>query len=277
VQALDGVGEQRGERYLTDVFPVLRQRELPIAAHATRDTLSAIGVNTRLDLMNVERIARRALIDTHALNGVSFEAPDSTCIDAGVEIGEDTLISAGVTLRAGTVIGKGCRIGPQTTIEAARLGDSVVARHSFLHDCDVEDEVSIGPFAYLRPGTRVGRGAKIGTFVEVKNSTIGAGAKVPHLSYIGDADVGEEANVAAGNITANYDGRRKHRTVIGKRAKTGVHTSYVAPVRVGEGAYTGAGSVINDDVPDGALGISRPREQTNVEGYAKRVEEESGS
>jgi bifunctional UDP-N-acetylglucosamine pyrophosphorylase / glucosamine-1-phosphate N-acetyltransferase len=277
LEALDAVGEDRGERYLTGVFPVLRERGLPIAAHLTRDTLSAMGVNTRVDLMNVERIARRALVDTHALNGVGFEAPQSTCIDAGVEIGEDTVIGAGVTLRAGTVIGRGCRIGPQTTIEGARIGDAVRVLHSFLHDCDVEAEASIGPFAYLRPGTRVGRGAKIGTFVEVKNSTIGAGAKVPHLSYIGDADIGEEANVAAGNITANYDGRRKHRTVIGKRAKTGVHTSYVAPVRVGDEAYTGAGSVINDDVPDGALGISRPREQTNVEGYAKRVEEESGS
>jgi bifunctional UDP-N-acetylglucosamine pyrophosphorylase/glucosamine-1-phosphate N-acetyltransferase len=277
LDALDGVGETRGERLLTEVFPVLKQRGLPIAAHLTRDTLSSMGVNTRVDLMNVERIARRALIDTHALNGVGFEAPQSTCIDAGVEIGEDTVIAAGVTVRVGTVIGGGCRIGPQTTIQASRLGNGVVARHSFLDGCEVEDDVTIGPFAYLRPGARIGRGAKIGTFVEVKNSTIGAGAKVPHLSYIGDADVGEEANVAAGNITANYDGRRKHRTVIGKRAKTGVHTSYVAPVRVGEDAYTGAGSVINDDVPDGALGISRPREQTNIEGYAKRVEEEPDS
>jgi bifunctional UDP-N-acetylglucosamine pyrophosphorylase/glucosamine-1-phosphate N-acetyltransferase len=133
--------------------------------------------------------------------------------------------------------------------------------------------VNIGPFAYLRPGTVVEQGAKVGTFVEVKNSRIGAGAKVPHLSYIGDAEVGEGANVGAGNITANYDGRRKHRTEIGKRAKTGVDTSFVAPVRVGDGAYTGAGSVITEDVPDGALGISRP-DQQNVEGYAERVERE---
>src|SRR5439155_20791618 len=139
---------------------------------------------------------------------------------------------------------------------------------------EAHDDFSVGPSAYLRPGAVIEQSAKVGTFVEVKNSRIGAGAKVPHLSYIGDADVGEDANVAAGNITANYDGRRKHRTEIGKRAKTGVNNSFVAPVRVGDGAYTGAGSVITDDVPDGALGIARPK-QENVEGYADRVEKES--
>jgi bifunctional UDP-N-acetylglucosamine pyrophosphorylase / glucosamine-1-phosphate N-acetyltransferase len=273
--ALDAIGESGGERYLTGVIPVLRERGLPIAAHPTNDTLSAMGVNTHLDLMNVERIARRAIVDTHALEGVSFESPDTACIDAGVQIGEDTSVAAGVTLRGSTAVGAGCVVGPQTTITDSRIGDRVSVLHSYLDGCEVDDEAKIGPFAYLRPGTRVGRGARIGTFVEVKNANIGAGAKVPHLSYIGDADVGDEANVAAGNITANYDGRRKHRTVIGKRAKTGVHTSYVAPVRIGEDAYTGAGSVIDEDVPDGALGIARAK-QTNVEGYAKRVEEESG-
>ena len=131
---------------------------------------------------------------------------------------------------------------------------------------------SIGPFAYLRPGAVIGESAKVGTFVEIKNSQIGPGAKVPHLSYVGDAEVGEEANLGASTITANYDGRRKHRTKVGKRVKTGIHTSLVAPVDVGDGAYTGAGSVISDDVPEGALGIARP-EQKNVEGYADRVED----
>ena len=137
----------------------------------------------------------------------------------------------------------------------------------------MEANATLGPFAYLRPGAHIGENAKIGTFVEVKNSEIGAGAKVPHLSYLGDADVGEGANVAAGNITANYDGFEKHRTQIGKSAKTGVNTSFVAPVSVGDRAYTGAGSVIGEDVPDGALGISRP-EQKNIEGYAERKEKE---
>ena len=146
--------------------------------------------------------------------------------------------------------------------------------HSYLTGCELAADVSVGPFAYLRPGARIGDGAKVGTFVEIKNSNIGAGAKVPHLSYIGDADVGDRANIAAGNITANYDGRRKHRTVIGEDVKTGVDTAFVARVRVGSRAYTGAGSVITEDVPDGALGIARQR-QSNVEGYAERMDKES--
>jgi bifunctional UDP-N-acetylglucosamine pyrophosphorylase/glucosamine-1-phosphate N-acetyltransferase len=146
-------------------------------------------------------------------------------------------------------------------------------RQAYVVEAEIGDGAIIGPFAYLRPGTVVGEGAKVGTYVEVKNSEIGAGAKVPHLSYIGDTDVGEKANLGASTITANYDGRKKHRTKIGKSAKTGVHTSLIAPVDVGDRSYTGAGSVITGDVPEGALGIARER-QTNVEGYADRVEED---
>ena len=204
---------------------------------------------------------------------MTFEAPDSVRVEVGVTIGEDTTIGPATTLVGATAIGAGCLIGPATTIADSTLGDGVTALHSFLVEATVEQGATLGPFAYLRPGAHIGEGAKIGTFVEVKNSEIGAGAKVPHLSYLGDADVGEGANVAAGNITANYDGFEKHRTKIGKSAKTGVNTSFVAPVSVGDGAYTGAGSVIGEDVPDGALGISRP-EQKNIEGYAERKEKE---
>jgi len=193
-----------------------------------------------------------------------------------VTIGEDTRIGVGATLLGATAIGSGCDIGPHVTAKDATIADGVQVTHSYLTDCEVGDGASVGPFAYLRPGARIGPRAKIGTFVEIKNSTIEAGAKVPHLSYLGDADVGEGANVAAGNITANYDGREKHRTEIGRDVKTGVHTSFVAPVSVGDRAYTGAGSVIVEDVPEGALGISRPQ-QRNVEGYAERVEEEEPS
>ena len=206
--------------------------------------------------MEAERIAQQRLLETHAAAGVTFLAPATTYLDADVEIGEDTVIGPGVTLRAGTRIGKSCEV-----------------RHAYLEGCEVHDGVTIGPFAYLRPGTVVREGAKIGTFVELKNADIGPGAKVPHLSYLGDADVGEEANVAAGNITANYDGFDKHRTVIGKRVKTGVNTSFVAPVNIGDEAYTGAGSVIREDVPEGALGITSA-EQQNVEGYAERKAKE---
>ena len=245
--------------YLTGVFPALVAAGKPVAIHETADTVSALGVNDRVGLMEAEREAQRRLREEHARAGVTFLAPDTAYLEVGVEIGEDTVIGPGVTIRGGV-----------------RIGENVTVLHSYLQDCEVEDGASIGPFAYLRPGTVVREGAKIGTFVEAKNSDIGAGTKVPHLTYLGDADVGEGSNIAAGNITANYDGFDKHRTVIGKRVKTGVDTSFVAPVRVGDGAYTGAGSVISEDVPDGALGISRP-EQENVEGYAQRKEEEKGS
>ena len=244
-----------GERYLTAVFPLLGS----VAAYATDDISSAAGINDRADLMAIEEVAQARILEHHARNGVTFRAPSTIVVDAGVEIGEDTTIEAGVTLKGAT------RVGSGVTISNAVVVDAVV-----------EDGATIGPFAYLRPGTVVGENAKIGTFVETKNSDIGAGAKVPHLSYLGDADVGEEANVAAGNITANYDGFTKSRTKIGKRAKTGVNNSFVAPVSVGDDAYTGAGSVIGEDVPEGALGISRP-EQKNIEGYAERAKQRKGS
>jgi len=244
-----------GERYLTAVFPLLGS----VAAQATEDISSAAGVNDRADLMAIEEVAQARIIDGHARAGVTFRAPGTVVVDASVEIGEDTLIEAGVTLKGSTKVGSGVSIA-----------------NAYVVDAEIGDGATIGPFAYLRPGTVIGEHAKIGTFVEAKNSNIGAGAKVPHLSYLGDADVGEEANVAAGNITANYDGFTKSRTKIGKRAKTGVNTSFVAPVTVGDEAYTGAGSVIGEDVPDGALGISRA-EQKNVEGYAERAKQRKGS
>ena len=165
-------------------------------------------------------------------------------------------------------------VGPATTITDSTLADGVTAPHSYLVEARVERGASLGPFAYLRPGAHVGEGAKIGTFVEVKNSEIGAGTKVPHLSYIGDADIGEKSNIGAGNITANYDGKDKHRTTIGDGVRTGVDTAFVAPVDIGDGAYTGAGSVITEDVPEDALGMARTR-QTNIEGFANRKKERS--
>lgn len=273
--ALDQVELQDGEVYLTAAISAFAA-ERQVAISSTDDPDVAQGVNTRADLMDVERIARANLIRAHALNGVTFAAPETIELHAGVTIGEDTRIGVGASLLGATKIGRGCDIGPHVTAVDAVIGDRAGAAHSALIECEIGVEARIGPFSYLRPGARIGDGARIGTFVEVKGSNIGAGAKVPHLSYIGDADVGEGANVAAGNITANYDGRNKHRTKIGKNAKTGVDTSFVAPVSVGDRAYTGAGSVIVDDVPEGALGISRP-EQRNVEGYADRVEEEKPS
>jgi bifunctional UDP-N-acetylglucosamine pyrophosphorylase/glucosamine-1-phosphate N-acetyltransferase len=273
-EALDRVPEEHGERYLTSVFEILRSAGKTVAAHMTDDVESAHGVNDRRDLMELERRARRRLIDEHALNGVTFRNPDSVDIHAGVEIGEDSTIEPGTVLRGGTRIGARCTVGPNTTAIDATIGDGVIVVQAYLTECVVEDDATIGPFAYVRPNSRIGRGAKIGTYVEVKNSSIGPGTKIPHLSYIGDADIGEGSNIAAGNITANYHRGVKSRTHIGNRVKTGVDTMFVAPVVVGDGAYTAAGSVITKDVPPGALAIARPKQQ-NIEGYAERVEKES--
>jgi bifunctional UDP-N-acetylglucosamine pyrophosphorylase / glucosamine-1-phosphate N-acetyltransferase len=255
--ALDEVGLEQDERYLTGVFPVIRKEGGTIAAHITDDADAAIGVNDRVGLMRAEEAAQRKLIEEHACAGVTFLQPGTTRVEAGVTIGRDTVIGPGTVLEGGTSIGERCEVGP----------------YAVVRDVAVHDDVKIGPFASLRPGTVVREGAKVGTFVEIKNSDIGAGAKVPHLSYIGDADVGEGSNLGASTITANYDGREKHRTKVGKSVKTSVHTSLVAPVHVGDRAYTGAGSVINEDVPDGALAIARER-QKNIEGYADRKEQE---
>lgn len=270
VDLLDQVAEEGGERYLTAVFQKMLESDLLVDTHLTADYSSALGVNTRASLHNVEALARARLLERHALNGVTFTLPDTVEIEAAVEIGADAEIGAGVVLRGATKIGAGARIGPHTSIEDSEIGDGASVVQSHLVHCRVQAGASVGPFAYLRPDADIGEGAKVGTFVEVKNSTLGPGAKAPHLSYLGDTDVGEGANIAAGNITANYDGFEKHRTSIGKRAKTGVHTSLVAPVHIGDDAYTGAGSVITEDVPDGALGISRP-EQKNIEGYAEKA------
>jgi bifunctional UDP-N-acetylglucosamine pyrophosphorylase / glucosamine-1-phosphate N-acetyltransferase len=275
--ALDQVAtEENGERYLTSVFPILLNSGKRIAAHRTTDTLTAMGVNNRADLMEVTRHAQRRILREHALNGVTLAAPDTVAIDKGVTIEADTTIQAGVTLRGATTIGARCEIGPATTITDSEIADEVAIPHSFLVQCKVASNAKIGPFAYLRPEADIRANAKVGTFVEVKKSTVHEGAKVPHLSYIGDADVGRDANLGAGTITANYHRGRKTRTTIGEGVHTGVHTALVAPVNVGDAAYTGAGSVITEDVPDGALAVSRPRDsQKNIEGYSQRVNEES--
>jgi bifunctional UDP-N-acetylglucosamine pyrophosphorylase / glucosamine-1-phosphate N-acetyltransferase len=246
----------QGERYLPQVLDLLIADGQTVAAHVIEDQRQVLGVNDRVGLAHVRALAQAAIHERHMLAGVGIVDPLATVIDVDVEIGRDTAIEPFTTLRGRTSIGRGCTI-----------------RCSYLVDCTLEDGVTVGPFGYLRPGTVVRRGAKVGTFVEVKNSDIGAGTRVPHLSYIGDADVGEATNLGAATITANYDGRAKHRTSVGSGVRTGVDTTLVAPVSVGDGAYTGAGSVITDDVPPGALGIARER-QRNVEGYAERLHSE---
>jgi bifunctional UDP-N-acetylglucosamine pyrophosphorylase / glucosamine-1-phosphate N-acetyltransferase len=191
-----------------------------------------------------------------------------------VTIGGDTTIEPASFLRGATRVGARCVIGPVSTLIDSVLGDGVAVRHSYLDRATAAAGVSIGPFAYLRPNAVLQENSRAGTFVEIKNSTIGPGSKVPHLSYVGDTDVGAGSNLGAGTITANYDGRNKHRTTIGDRVRISVDTMLVAPVDVGDDAYTAAGSVITEDVPPGALGVARQR-QTNVEGYAERRRNEA--
>jgi bifunctional UDP-N-acetylglucosamine pyrophosphorylase / glucosamine-1-phosphate N-acetyltransferase len=228
-----------------------------------------MGVNNRADLAAVEAEARRRILERHMLAGVTVVDPGSTWVDVEVVIDPDARIEPGTSLRGATRVGTGTTVGPLTTLIDSQLGADVAVPHSYLVECDVADGASVGPFAYLRPGAQLGEGAKAGTFVEVKNSRIGAGAKVPHLAYVGDAEVGAGSNLGAGTITANYDGFRKQRTTVGENVRIGVDTMLIAPVQVGDGAYTGAGAVIKGDVPEGALAVSE-NEQRNIEGYAGR-------
>jgi bifunctional UDP-N-acetylglucosamine pyrophosphorylase / glucosamine-1-phosphate N-acetyltransferase len=242
----------QAELYLPQALDLLREEGARVAGHLIDDRRLVLGVNDRVALAGVRRLAQEAIHRRHMLAGVTIVDPDTTVIDADVEIGQDTVIEPFTSIRGTTRVGQECLI-----------------RHSYLQDCLLEDGVTVGPFAYLRPGTVLRSASKVGSFVEVKNSDVGAGAKVPHLSYIGDADVGAGTNLGAATITANYDGSAKHRTSVGQRVRTGVDTTLVAPVALGDEAVTAAGSVITEDVPAGALGIARER-QVNKEGYVER-------
>jgi bifunctional UDP-N-acetylglucosamine pyrophosphorylase / glucosamine-1-phosphate N-acetyltransferase len=270
-EALAGLSNDnaQGEYYLPDVFPALRASGHSVTAHLADDHAVTMGINNRADLAAVEAEARNRILEGHMLAGVTIADPASTWIDVDVAIAPDARIEPGTSLRGHTQIGGDSVVGPLTTLIDTRLGEGVGVPHSYLVECDVSDGCNVGPFAYLRPGASLEEGAKAGTFVEIKNSRIGRDAKVPHLAYVGDADVGAGSNLGAGTVTANYDGFRKHRTVIGDNARIGVDTLLIAPVEVGADAYTGAGAVVKDDVPDGALAVSE-NDQRNIEGFAER-------
>ncbi|MBI4730248.1 MAG: bifunctional UDP-N-acetylglucosamine diphosphorylase/glucosamine-1-phosphate N-acetyltransferase GlmU [Acidobacteria bacterium] len=264
-----GRGNRQREFYLTDVVEILRDKGETVEALAAAEATEILGVNSRSQLARAGALLRARINERWMAAGVTIVHPALTYIDAGVRIGRDTVVHPLTFLSGATRIGSGCEIGP-----AARLRDSVVAGgarvvFSVLDRARVGPGANVGPYAYLRPGARLDRGAKAGTFVEIKGSTVGRGSKVPHLSYVGDALIGPGVNVGAGTITCNYDGERKHRTVVGAGAFIGSDTMLVAPVKVGRGAYTGAGSAITRDVPAGALAVERA-EQRNVRGWAAR-------
>ncbi|MDX6587503.1 MAG: bifunctional UDP-N-acetylglucosamine pyrophosphorylase / glucosamine-phosphate N-acetyltransferase [Solirubrobacterales bacterium] len=266
-----GTDNAQGERYLPEVLTLLRAQGATVAAHVVDDPALVLGVNDRVALADVRAIAQRRILEEHMRAGVTIVDPGSTLVDAGITIGQDTVIEPSTYLRGATTVGAGAHLGPDTTIIDTIVGDATTVRHSYVQEAELRAGVTVGPFAYLRPGTLLREGSKAGTFVEIKNSDVGEGTKVPHLSYLGDADVGPNTNLGASTITANYNGKTKtkSRTTIGADVRTSVDTTLVAPVSLGDGAYTAAGSVVVSDVPDRALAIARAR-QHNIEGYADR-------
>ena len=270
-QALGKLNSQndQGEEYLTDVISLLVDSDRSVVAYATGDPTEVLGCNDRVELAGLRAILRDRINQSWMLEGVTIIDPDTTWIDVDVTLGRDTVIEPNTQLRGSTTVGDRATVGPDTTLIDVRVGDgaSVIRAHAV--QATVGPRASVGPYAYLRPGTELSERAKVGTFVEVKNSQIGAGTKIPHLSYVGDATIGEETNIGAANVVVNYDGIEKHRTVIGSYVRTGSDTMLVAPVTVADGAYTAAGSVITKDVPPGALGVARAQ-QRNVEGWVQR-------
>jgi len=256
----------QGELYLTDIVSLAVDDGLPVGAHVLDDVWQTEGVNDRAQLARLGRELNRRLTSHWMSEGVTIIDPDTTWIDSAVVLAPDVTIHPGTQLLGATVVESGAAIGPDTTLRNVEVGADATVIRTHASDAVVGAGATVGPFAYLRPGTEIGVGGKIGTFVEVKNAQLGAGAKVPHLSYVGDAEIGEGANVGAGTIVANYDGVKKHRTTVGKHARTGSNNVFVAPVTIGDGAYTGGGTVVRDDVPPGALATSAGPQRT-MEGW----------
>lgn len=259
----------QGEYYLPDVLGILKKKGEKIWAVAADDYELILGINSRVQLSGAEKILRRRKNIELMDGGVTIMDPDSTFVDADVIVGKDTVIYPFTWLEGMTRIGEGCEIGPNSRFTNTTIGNHVTAHFSYAHECEIEDDVIMGPYVHLRPNTKITKNVKIGNFVEVKNSTIGNGSKLPHLSYIGDCDMGSGVNMGCGTITVNYDGKTKFRTKIGNNSFIGCNSNLVAPVTVGDGAYVGAGSTITKDVPPSDLAIARAR-QKNIDGWADK-------
>ncbi len=266
----------QGEEYLTDVFGLLVGDGVPVGVHVAADAVETLGCNDRAELASLRALLRDRVNLGLMRDGVTILDPQTTWIDVTCKVGRDTVIEPNTQLKGATEVGEAAMIGPDVTLIDTVVGNGsqVVRAHAVL--AEIGENVSVGPYAYLRPGTTLGRKAKVGTFVEVKNSSVGEGSKVPHLSYVGDATIGEQTNIGAGNIFANYSGATKSRTTIGDHVRTSSGTVFVAPLEVGDGAYTAAGSVITKDVPPGALGVARSH-QRNIEGWVARARPGSDS
>jgi bifunctional UDP-N-acetylglucosamine pyrophosphorylase/glucosamine-1-phosphate N-acetyltransferase len=274
-RALPLVGREnrQGEYYLNDVFGVLMDKGERVSAVAV-DTGGVLGANSREGFAALSRVIRSRINAELMAGGVTLLDPDTTYVDADVRVGRDTVIHPLTFLEGSTRVGSGCELGPSTRIVDSRVGDGASVQLSVVRGSRIGRRAAVGPFASIRPGTDLAEGAKVGTFVEVKASRIGRGSKVPHLSYVGDATIGRGSNVGAATVTVNYDGYDKHPTVIGNEVRIGSDTMLVAPVHIGDGAVTGAGSVITRDVPPGALAVERA-EQRVIEGYRARKDAEA--
>jgi len=257
------------ELYLTDVISIIRQDGRIVRAKHVNDAALVAGINDRVQLAELGAELNRRIVAAHQRAGVTIVDPATTWIDVDVTVGRDTVVYPGTQLLGATRIGGRCQIGPDTTLTDVTVGDGATVVRTHGGQSAIGDGAAVGPFAYLRPGTALGADGKLGAFVETKNSTIGAGTKVPHLTYVGDADIGEHSNIGASSVFVNYDGENKSRTTIGSHVRTGSDTMFVAPVTVGDGAYTGAGTVVRDDVPPGALAVSAGP-QRNIEGWVSR-------
>ena len=270
VQKLFGALEQvrndnaQGEYYLPDVLTILKDAGEKICAFTAEYCEETLGINSRVQLAAADKILRQRKTFELMENGVTIVDPGMTFIDVDVQIGQDTIIYPNTYIEGKTVIGEDCAIGPNIRFTDMIVGNKVTAQFSYCHEAEICDGVTLGPYVHIRPGTTIGENVKIGNFVEVKNSNVGEGSKLPHLQYIGDSDVGSGVNIGCGTVTCNYDGKKKYRTTIGDNAFVGCNTNLVAPVTVGEGAYIGAGSTITKDVPKDNLAVARAR-QTNIE------------
>lgn len=269
--ALDRIkpNNAQGEYYLTDSIFILLSANLRADAYISSNPDTVLGANDRKGLLILNNSARFAIIDKLMDNGVEFTCTDGVTIGRNVSVGRGTKILQGVILKGSTEIGENCVIGPNCIIENTKVGSGTVLNTVQAYDSVIDDNVKIGPFVQIRPGSHICNGVKIGDFVEVKNSTIGENTSVSHLTYVGDSDVGSGVNFGCGTVTSNYDGENKYRTTIGDNAFIGCNTNLVAPVRIGNAAYTGAGSTITKDVPDGALAVERGTAKI-IEGYGNR-------
>jgi len=266
----------QGEEYLTDVIEILRGEQRPVAAVQVPDPVEILGVNDRVQLAEAAALMRDRINAEWMRAGVSMLDPQTTWIDVDVDLARDVVLLPQTSLVGPTTIAPMARIGPGTTLSSCEVGEGATVIHTWAELAVVGAGATVGPFSFLRPGAQVGEGAKVGAYVEVKNSVIGDHAKVPHLSYVGDATIGEGANIGAGTVFVNYDGQTKHRSVVGRHARVGSDSMIVAPVTIGDGAYTAAGSTVTEDVPAGAMAVGRAR-QRNIAGWVARKRPHSPS